>query len=400
MAEYYFPSGNTLQKVLDLVQGFYFDIDEDGTIVLILKFEAAVITSLIKGAKIEVILRNPKISSRTMTLYVHDHPVSPLWVTGIKFSGEDINFKGFDEIGVLLLKAIQIRVVYFNEMNISIFTKILKKKNQFEEFTMWHDDIKNSKTVFQKVYDGYFLPENSTKGFIIQIENQDYSKEEKLIISSYSETLNWGEKSINDKEFYNFNDFLEDGKHGYNQELSIRANLTRYFYPNQELFYSLLKTDNTELTDFLIEYRNAVIIIESKYILSDKQRQLNSALVKAVDQLNKAEQILFTQTASIQNVELSNRLQNCEIVIKICLLNDNVILTEKNTKNIVEKYNKNDLPIFMSVATFSQMLGKIYLLNNEKVKFNIFQNFIMMYENHLESDEKILAIREVIHIID
>ena len=69
-------------------------------------------------------------------------------------------------------------------------------------------------------------------------------------------------------------------KHGYNQELSIRANLTRYFSPNQELYHSLLKADKTELTDFLIEYRNAVIIIESKYILSGKQRQLNSASLR------------------------------------------------------------------------------------------------------------------------
>ncbi|MCD9576705.1 hypothetical protein [Flavobacterium soyae] len=392
MAGFYFPSSGILQKVFDLVQGFYFEIDKNDTVVLLLKFEASVITSLIKGANIELILRNPKISPRTITLYIHDHPVSPLWTTWYEFSNEDTKFKGFDRIAIKLLEATEVRVVYFNEMNISVFTKILKKKNHFEEFKIWYDNIESSKTKFETIYDGYFLPENPSKGFSIQIENEDYSKEEKIIISSYTETLNWGEKSINDKEYYNLNDFLEDGKHGYNQELSIRANLTRYFLPNQELFHSLLKTDNTELTDFLIEYRNAVIIIESKYILSNKQRQLNSALVKAVDQLNNAEQIIFTQTSSIQNIELNDRLQNCEIVIKICLHNDNVILTEKSTRNVVEKYNKNDLPIFMSVATFSQLLAKIYLLNNEKVKFNIFKNLITLYENHLESNDKILAI--------
>jgi hypothetical protein len=393
MAEFYNPSSDTLQKVFDLVQGFYLEKDENGTIVLLLKFEASVLTSLIKGAQIELILRNPKISLRTITLYVHDHPESPLWTTWHEFGKEDSNFKGFDKIAIALLKATQIRVVYYNEMNISVFTKILEKKNQFNEFEIWNNNFKNSKTKYELVSDGYFLPEDSSKGFQIKIKNKDFSKEDKLKISSYTQTLDWGENSINDKGYYNINDFLDDGKHGYNQELSIRANLTRYFSPNQELYHSLLKADKTELTDFLIEYRNAVIIIESKYILSGKQRQLNSAFVKAVNQLNNAEKIIFTQTELIENTQLSKRLKSCKIIIKICLYNDNIMLNQKNTKNIVEKYSKAELPIFISVASFSQMLGEIYLLNSETFKFNILQNLITMYENHLESNDKIFAIR-------
>ena len=69
------------------------------------------------------------------------------------------------------------------------------------------------------------------------------------------------------------------------------------------------------------------------------------------------------------------------------------MLNQKNTKNIVEKYSKAELPIFISVASFSQMLGEIYLLNSETFKFNILQNLITMYENHLESNDKIFAIR-------
>ena len=395
MADFYFPSNKTVQKINDLVLSFYLEKDEKGELVLLLKFEASVITSLIKGCQFELILRSPKISPRTITLYVHDHLESPLWVTWKEFSQQDKVYDGIDTIAIELLKTNSLRVVYFNEMNIPIFTKVLEKRNQFADFENWHHLVVNSKSIIERVYDGYFLPEDTTKGFTVKILNKDYSKEDKLKISSYTENINWGEKPINDNEFYNFNDFLENGKHGYNQELSIRATLSRYFTPQKELFHSVKKTDKTELTDFLVEYRNGVIIIESKYIISDTQRQLNSALVKATNQLNSAEKVIFTNPDLIKNSELANRLKKCEFVIRICLHNDNIIIDEKNTRNLVKKYTKENLPLFISVATFSQMLGTIILLNKENYKYNIFQNLLNLYDNYIDSNEKIFVIRHL-----
>jgi hypothetical protein len=77
MPELYFPSEDIHAKISSLVQGFWLEIEEDNTVVLLLKFEASIITKLISGCKFELVIRNPLLSKRSITLYVYDNPKDP-----------------------------------------------------------------------------------------------------------------------------------------------------------------------------------------------------------------------------------------------------------------------------------------------------------------------------------
>lgn len=395
MPDVYMPGESLRQKINNLVQGFYLEVSDDNEIVLILKCEAATITSLIKGCPIHIVLRNPKLANRSITVYIYDHPTKPLWVTAENFSEESSDFMHFDEIAVDLLKAEKIRVAYFSEMNIPVFSTILIKQNDLPDFILWQDKLTRSKYSPNPVKDGYFLPEDELKGFRIKISNRDCSAEEKLKISPIEELEIWGEKSLNNSDYYDHNEFVSDGKHGYNQELSIRSILSRHFEPNDELFHSPLKTDNTELTDFIVEYKNAVMLIESKYILNDKQRQINKLLLKGVNQINMAERIIIQEPNNIKDERLREKLKSCEITLRICLFNGNIVLTEKNMQNIIRQFSKDDLPIFMSVSAFSQFLGTVRELSEERYKFNIIKNLLTRYENFMDSFDDILIIQSI-----
>ncbi|WP_428225180.1 hypothetical protein [Flavobacterium sp.] len=394
MPELYFPQTKTIELISSLVQGFWIEFDEDNEIVLHFKFEASILTKLINGCNFELIIRNPKLAPRSITLYIFDNIKDPLWITGNNFGTEDIQYLGFDDITLQLIKTEKIRVVYYNHLNLPVFTTILEKENLIKEFEPWILDIYNNNEPLTLVNDGYYVPENVLKGFKIKVQNIDNSKEPKMNFYTPLESLKW-EEEILDVNGYNFNDFLDDGKHGFNQEISIKSFLSNIFEANEEFFCSPTKYDENELIDFLICHQNAAILIESKYILSDKKTKLNKALTKAVNQLNHAEKIISTNLdLVINNHNVVEKLKNCDIFIRICLYNDSQSLFGGKTNNIIKSFSKNELPIFISVTVFFQLIGDIKITYGKDFKFNIVQNLIYLYQDYLENEEKILLIRE------
>lgn len=394
MPEIYFPNNKINEIMLSLVQGFWLEQNEENEVVLLMKFEASILTKLISGCKFELIIRNPKLQSRGITLYVYDNIKDPLWITWKEFDIENKEYLGFDNIALKLIKAEQIRIVYYNHKNIPFFTTILKKENTFNDFQTWVFEIFNNNEPVEKVIDGYFAPENSKKGFIVNIKNVDCKNEPKINFHTPLETLIWDEE-LSEKDYYNFNDYLTEGKHGYNQEISIKSFLSNHFDINSELYYSPKKKDDNELIDFILCHQNAVILIESKNILSDKKTKLNKALIKAVNQLNFAEDIIKNNLEKvIDSNNLVSKLKNSNIIIRICLFNDTQSLLGNKTKNIIENFEKSELPIFISVTVFFQLIGDIITSYGESYKFNFIQNLIYLYKNFLESEEKIFIIRE------
>ncbi|SOU86810.1 conserved hypothetical protein [Tenacibaculum dicentrarchi] len=394
MPDLYIPSDKVFEKVRSLVQGFWLEIDDEGIIVLLMKFEASILTSLIAGSKIEIVVRNPKLENRSSTLYLYDRQKDPLWITWQKFGKEHKEYIGFDEVLIKLIQSSKIRVAYFNTHSEPIFTTVLEKKNTFNSFKEWVINIYSSTELLEKVDDGYYAPETENKGYTVSIDNRDSSSEEKMTIFNPLKDIEWS-GDFNESG-YNFNDYLKDGKHGYNQEISIKGNLINYFTANEELYHSPKKTDGTELIDFLVHYKKATILIESKFILSEKQSKLNQAFSKAVKQLKDAEEIIKTDLTKIENEHgIIEKLANNEVIIRLCLYNDSKTVNSKNLKNIIKKYSKNDLPVFISCTNFFQLLGDIKLKNEELYKYNTIQNLIFLYNDFLDDNERdILIIKE------
>lgn len=396
MPDIYLASEKTLENVKSLVQGFWLEIDSEKKVVLLLKFPASIITSVLKGCHINMVLRNPKLAERSSTIYIYDNLENPLWVTWQKFSKEDNKYKGFDKVMVKLVKATEVRLALYNELNLPIYTTMLQKENQIDDFEEWYNKLKETfKNIkLEKVEDGFYYPENQEKGFTVHLKNVDNSSEPKMDIYSPDEMEIWGEKWIAGKDHYNLNDFLTDGKHGYNQELSVRANLARYFNANEELFFSPKKEDTTELVDFLVHYKEAILIFESKFVISEKQTKLNNAISKAVKQLVNAHKIIVNNPEVVENKKLVEFLTNGKFILRICLFNDKLYLTEKNCKNVIESFEKIELPIFISEMSFFQMVVQIKIESEENYKFNVINNLLRLYMEFLESDDKILILRE------
>lgn len=393
MPDMYQPSSQKMEELKSLLQGFLMEIDEDGMVILLIKLEASSINQLIRGCKIELVVRNPTLTERGTTLYVYDQQ-TPLWVSAEKLSEEDTNYLHFDKVIVRLIESEKVRIAYFNFQNLPIFTTILAKESRINEFNEWISYVFNSNENMEKVEDGYFLPETYEKGFKFEIPNEDNTNAEKLIIYSIDEELNWGEYWNGKDNFYRHSDFITDGKHGYDQELSIRANLSRFFEPGIELFHSPISNNKNEITDFLIHYKRAILLIESKFVISSKQTKLNQSILKAVKQLNTAEAIISSSPENILDSEIRSMAESKEIILRFCLHNDNLIIDEFKCRNLINTVPKKELPIFISVAVFFQLIGAIREQNEEGYKFNFIQNMINIYDNYLESDDKLLVVRE------
>ncbi len=395
MPDFYFPSDKVLDKISSLVQGFWIEKESDGTVVVLMKFEASILTKLIQGSDFEFVFRNPKLSNRSITLYVYDNIKEPLWVTGRKFSNEDKLYLGFDEISIELIKATKIRVAYYTHKNTCIFTTTLTKENNYKNFESWIIDRYRDLEDINCEDEEYFYPENIKKGFSIKIENKDCSEEPKInfFIPNLDKITESNYEEAVDK--YNFNDYLKDGKHGYNQEISLYDFLKDIFTVDEELFFSPKLENENELIDFFIIDNDAILLFESKFVLSNKKTKLDKALSKAIEQLNHAENIIKNKTTLIKNPQIKSKIQKPPVIIRVCVYNDSQSLFGGKTKNIISKFSKNELPIFISVTMLFQLIADLKIRNAEMLTPNLIRNFIDIYTKYIETKEdEIIVIRQ------
>lgn len=389
----YFASQHILDAIKLICGGFFFDIYNEEEVALLIKYDASIITSIMQGCPIEIILRNPKITNRSTKLYIKDNEKNPLWIIWQNFSVEDNNYKGFDEIIIRLIKSDKIKIVLYNELNYPIFTRTISKRNQLPEFDKWYQKIMNSSEDYSdSINDIDYLLENNNNGFKIKVENNSNSNDESLLLLLSFEASKWGGNLINGESHFKIDEYISDGKHGYNQEFSVRSILNQGFRENEELFYSPQKTNDEELTDFLILNNNLAILIESKYVISKKTNKLNQALTKATDQLIKAEGIIWDNIDEVKNKRLRYHLSECKIIFRICVYNDRIVLNDRVCRNIIEKYDKEDLPIFISVRILSEFVTIINNLYKDNFSFYFIDSLGQKYYDFLDSDDEIMIV--------
>lgn len=386
-----------LSQIESLAYGFFFDTYNEKEVALLMKFEASIITSIMQECPIEIILSNPKIANRTTTLCIKDNLESPLLITWQNFSSEDSKYKGFDEVIIRLIKSDKLKIVLLNELTHPVFIRMVSKKNQFLEFDKWYYKIMSSpKEPSDSLSKIDHFSENNDNGFKIEIQNIGNSNEKAMFVLAPFEASKWGNNLINGESHFKIDEYIIDGKHGYNQEFSVRSILNWGFKENEELFYSPKKTNGKELTDFLVVNNNLAILIESKYVISEKTNKLNKALSKAVNQLIKAENIIWDNVDEIENEELRERLSKCKIIFKICVYNDAIILNDRSCQNIIKKHDKEDIPIFISVRVLSEFIAIINRDARDNFSFSFIVNLARIYYNFIDSDDEIMIVRNLV----
>lgn len=350
----------TLEKIMGLEQGYFISFDVSSKIIITIKTDVALLTSLIKGCPFHFLIN--KQNSFT-SLIIEDNKESPFYITAKDFSKNNLDFENFEDVIIELLKSKKIKLNYFNDSNFQLFSTELNKTYDFKNFINW-------------------LETNDDSEFKIEIENTVFAGNQDIIFLDIAENNKWKNNFVNGKPYYKFSDYLGDGKHGYNQEHALRSVFSKYFVPNEELFYSIKKRNNLELTDFTIIYQKAILLIESKYTISSKQNKFNDAIVKSIHQLNNAENILRNEIEQVKELELKEKFENFQVILKICVFNDdgrNLTYAFKNVKN---NFDKRILPIFISVYTLKQTFSFLQLSTTKDYKVNIIENLLKLrYEN-------------------
>lgn len=357
----------TLEKIQSLPQGFYISYDSQKRVVLSIKSMSGLITTLVKGCPINLLLSK---SDKLTTLYIIDNPINPQYFKGKGFSSHDTEYQNYESIVIDLIKSTEFKLIILNESNYQIANLNIKKENSINLFNNWLSDVEDE--------------------FELQISNMSFIDEKKIIYIDSEKNEIWNGNLINNKSYFNFDEYLKDGMHGYHQEFSIRNLLSQFYNPNTELFPSIQKTNGEELTDFLILYKKAVVIIESKYTISPKQTKFTSAISKAIEQLNKVEYIVRENPKIINHEFIKKEIIDFQVILKLCLFYDDGRDLKKAFKNFYEKYDINYLPIFVSIDVMAQFMSYLKILNGSNYKYNIIENLLKVRMEYRKKNKIII----------
>jgi hypothetical protein len=394
MAKYYGEgSGDAYTFIKRLNFGYYIDLDNRGAINLLLKLEPDLMMSVIEGAQMSIIIRNPNLEERGSTLYIWDKTHHPTFIVGNSFGIEDPVWTGFDQWAIKLAKeAGQISVSFFNHNNHNFFNTDLNIQFDPTGFDAWLFKIYNDPEYHDKSLlpvRGDFTPEDIRKGFELRIYNVNNQESPKIKFSApeYKEgALN---HPLTQKPYFDYADYLTNGKHGVLQEMTLTTKLEVLFKTDEQLYVSPRYDNGLEFTDFLLFDGDCVMVIESKFIKSDKATRRHANISKAIKQLMRVEKEVKGKICKLTGEYLQALINKMNHVLKICVINDRIDLDDEYATMLAKQFEKPDLPIFISVGDFTNLLTGLNLKNPDYLSYNLFSNLIKYYVDFLHSDSKI-----------
>jgi hypothetical protein len=393
MPQIYMPSEASRLAMEDLVQGFIFDTDDLGDPVLMIKFDAAILTSIVKGCALEIIAGHPDVYPGGCVLMIFDNPKVPLFVYNVlheinKAAGHTVAWQ-LEK----LMKNKRIRVALFNELLMPVFSGEMEVTFSDADWQNWLSgqclELKLDPCGPNTIS---YYPEQSDNGFLIRLINNDHSGEKMIDVLMYDPAHDFA-NVMNGR--YNFGDFLTDGKHGYHQEFSLHHTFSQFFTENENYFPAPLKTNGQEFTDFVILLGDAYLLIESKHVISAKQTKVSKQISKAAHQLKNSDELILDGKISLQDSFLQQALLECRINIRICIYNDAIKLTDSKCTSIISEFEKVDLPMFVSVGTLKEFLVCIYLMSSERFEQNVKENLMRFFITHQHSEKTVLIIDRV-----
>jgi hypothetical protein len=186
MPDFYLPSEKMNAFLSSLGQGFCIEANEKGDVVLMIKMEPSLVVEVVKGCRVDIVVRNPNKRCRGCAIFIYDKPGDPFFFEGAKFGEEDPVLLGFDHVLIdLINRKNKITLALYNELNHPIFCTDLPISVDALAFEHWVNKIQNEE--YDKIFVGQSWretcdPENKSQGFNIQLLNRDHSAESQLII--------------------------------------------------------------------------------------------------------------------------------------------------------------------------------------------------------------------------
>lgn len=337
-------------SIFDLPQGIKLSSSE-GEVFLEVKLLAAELISFINSATI--CLDVDKLT-KTICLKIKDKENDPFLIFQSfenSLIEQDIPIEIWN-----LIKVTEFSLIVYNDDNYLICKIPVSKYNLINEFESWVLSTDNHfKCLFEKI---------------------DFSNKLKTIFLDSVKSKTWEGNLIHNKEYFKLEEYFEDGRHGYIHEYSIRNLLQTVFIPNRNLFWSPKKIDETELTDFLIFTSNIVLVIESKYVVSSKSTNFNKAIVKGVRQLRDAHKMIKSKQIITTNNELNEMLQKVDVSFRICVFNDSSSNHIKKFRNVIDTFDRKDLPMFVTSSFLGQLLWLLRIKYKEDADVQFFKYII------------------------
>lgn len=342
----------SLNIVEKLLQGFVLTSNLANQPVLLLKLEAALLLPIIKGCPLTLSFDN---SNNKIVLTIEDVASNPLFLSESVPNTFLSTIQLYKKYQKLLKASKIIKVVLYNESNFQIRNLDLGL--------------------------------NVIKENTFQILNIDTVNINSPIYFDSTTTSLYNTPLIKNDVVFKFDDYTVEGKHGYNQEHSLFRTLSQFFTLNEELFVSPKylnprKEVYDELTDFIIAYEGAIVLIENKFTISHKQNRFNDNITKGIDQLNKAENLIANEeTLMLADQKLKLTLSSYKFILKLCVFYDGGRDLQVAFKNIRENYEKADLPIFVTLTTLKNYLTASLHLNHFDHKFYSINNLLKLNNN-------------------
>jgi hypothetical protein len=344
-------------------ESFFLDYDAAGILILHLKLFPNLAISVINGAPMTLVFRNPRIEHNNITLYIHDIIDAPFYFSKT-FANDKSNlhssntFPGLAPFASYFESNNKIRVATFDETMKNIFTVDTEVTIPSSPLQNWHSIVTNSSDIPQLDYDN--PKENELTGYIIKVSPVSRSTSFRYVnIGTQNE---WGDKpyiesSNKNTEYFDVVNYLKTGTLGYLQEQNIKEILSIFFKPEIQLFSSPRLKNGLELTDFAFGKDGYLVLLESKSIAAyDGIEKSVSNKSKACSQLLLAENIVSEKPNVVSHGGLFEHCIYAERIIKICLVGDTYLINTKSLADSLKDYNRCDLPIIMSLGTFYKSL--------------------------------------------
>ncbi len=384
-------------------ESFYLDYDEDyKNLILYLNLYQHLALSVMNGVPLTIVFRNPKIEKNSITLYIHDIPTNPFYITkrfNSKF--ESKNFPGLYSYADDFVSRNALIVTIFDETLRCLGAQITQILRPDIELIDWLSDTNESQV---DIGGKDYFPEDLSKGYIINIAPIKINESSNLIQFNFRTWKKWGEEAytINTNKYspvFDVNDYTPSGKQGYFQEQNLKEILSDYFMPNVNLFSSPLRDNGKEITDIVFGIKGYLILVESKttepYIdqkyvkIKARERAISALIKKACKQLIVAEKLLLESPNEVQDESLMKHYMPVKDVVKICVINDITLINLKSLHNVLSIFDRTQLPIIIELSTFYKI---IFTLKNP---LKIIERLVDINEQ-LIFEEDLPLVKEVI----
>jgi len=350
---------------------FCLDYDLSGILILFLKLYPSLAISVINGAHLQIIFRNPNLERNSITLYIYDITDSPFYITkSFEKDLESKKLKGLTNYIHFFSSNDTIRVAVFDETIKNIFTQDVRIFKPQMNPESWYEQIvmeKKNKTDLKPSRD--YFPETDLKGYIVNIEPLVPIIENEGAYANLLTAKFWGGKPYTidtnkNSEWFEIRHYIEQGKQGYLQEQNLKEVLSYFFKPNLNLYFSP-RYNNLELTDIILAVSPYIILIESKCSMSyigfdanikTKERSLTRLIRKACQQLNSAEKVILDRPNEMRHPGLFEHCLFCKDILKICLVNDALQINLRSLKDSLKDFPRNTLPLITSLSSFYKVV--------------------------------------------